>query len=160
MQRARCDAAPTSSLLHQWHQQLTRFTIIKPGLRPSSKLLFGDKSILQSQADGQMAHCNCSLSLVSLWQAPLTDVELHQTFAITKDSQSKEAGKRWPGRNSAIFSTCVTIHRPLKYRFVNMISSTMRTKNTKENMLIQWNKVKTRPCLHLKKSMSRFVKEA
>lgn len=65
-------------------------TIIKPGLWPSSKLLFGDKSILQSQADGHLAHCNRPLSLVSLWRSPPTDVELHQTCWLTRTaSQTK-----------------------------------------------------------------------
>lgn len=48
----------------EWHRRLpyhisvmgfTLPAIIKPGLWPSSKLLFGDKSILQSQADGHLA---------------------------------------------------------------------------------------------------------
>lgn len=63
--RQRGCEAPPSSLLHQRHQ-LSRSTIIKPGLQPCSKLLFGDKSILQSQADGHLARRNRSLSLVSL----------------------------------------------------------------------------------------------
>lgn len=89
MQRARCSAARPSSLSHQWHQ-LTRPAIIKPGLRPSSKLLFGDKSILQSRADGHLAHCNRSLSLVSLQWSPATDVEPHQTCWLTRTaSQTK-----------------------------------------------------------------------
>lgn len=37
---------------------------LRPGLRPSSKLLFGDKSILQSQARGHLAHCNHTPLLV------------------------------------------------------------------------------------------------
>lgn len=45
----------------------------RPGLRPSSKLLFGDKSILQSEADGHLARCNRRSSPLSpcddlVWQ--------------------------------------------------------------------------------------------
>lgn len=97
VQRARCAQTPPSSLLLQWHQ-LTRSTIIKPGLLPWSKLLFGDKSILQSQADGHLAHCNCSLSLVSLWRAAPTDVELHQTCRLTRTAgRTKRGSDGQPG---------------------------------------------------------------
>lgn len=64
---------------------LLSLPIIKPGLRPSSKLLFGDKSILQSRGDysgpdGHLPHCNrppFPCLLVTIY--PLTDVEQHQT---------------------------------------------------------------------------------
>ena len=80
---ARRSAAPPSSLSHRWHR-LTRTAIIKPGLWPSSKLLSGDKSILQSRADGHLAHCNRSLSLDSLWRSLPTDVEPRQTCWLTR----------------------------------------------------------------------------
>lgn len=135
-QRARGPEAPPSSLLHQWHQ-LTRCTIIKPGLRPCSKLLFGDKSILQSQADGHLAHCNCSLSLLSSWRAPLTDVEPHRTCWLTRTAgRTKQGSDGQPGIPQS----------PPPVLLINMSSSTMRRKKNnqkppppppKENTLIK-----------------------
>lgn len=108
-------ATPSASLSHQW-RWLTRPAIIKPGLWPSSKLLFGDKSILQSQADGHLAHCNRPLSLVSLWRSPLTDVELHQTCWLTGTASQTElrVGSQ-PSSTPSAHSGILSILFPVKY---------------------------------------------
>lgn len=143
MQRPRRYGAPPSSLLHQWHQ-LTRSTIIKPGLQPCSKLLFGDKSILQSQADGHLARSNRSLSLVSLWRAPLTDVEPHQTCWLTRTVGRTKRG-RPEIRESYDAPT-------FEWLLVDLISCALRLTTTKkENTQMKWNRIQTRPRLHLNK---------
>lgn len=70
------------------------------------KLLFGDKSILQSQADGHLVRCNRSLSLVSLWRAPLTDVELYQTCWLTSTvCRTKQGSERWSAKKFSFLSS-------------------------------------------------------
>lgn len=114
-QRAQCATASPSSLSHQW-RWLTRPTIIKPGLWPSSKLLFGDKSILQSQADGHLAHCNRPLSFVSLWRSPPTDVEPDQTCWLTRTaSQTKLRDGSRPSSTPTLHSGILSTLFPLKY---------------------------------------------